>query len=368
MTALLFLFSLENHLVGNAGFWWTQDNLAVLSGEIGDRLIFSGMTELDVRVAYSDITRGNLDGFAHDIFLSRASVALGPEWMRLWMGRVSVAYGDGLFLNDIGLGSDGAIGDIQVCDLGLHPFYFIRSDSLAEGPPDRSVGGLYANYGPEWLQVQAYAGSETQGFPDRWAGTRFYLDRTGFRVKAELVANRPGNACMAEFVFWGLGVAEMGGGFFHFSEAWRAPFYYTPYLDDYYNGWSGYGDAMTWALMTDTLLPQYVSSLPGGPYGIYWPDIHSVEIVDLSLLFGVTENLSGRLDGFAFFYLPARDNIGNEVSLNLFYDLDGFRFGLGGGYLAPGEFLRDLGRNEPYWTLRLWGFREFEIAPVAATP
>jgi hypothetical protein len=113
--------------------------------------------------------------------------------------------------------------------------------------------------------------------------------------------------------------------------------------------------------MTDTLLAPYVSSSNGGLYGIYWMDMHSIEVADLSVLFGMTEELSARFDALLYLYLPGREEIGKEASLNLFCDTEGFRFGLGGGYMIPGDFLKGLGRKEPYWTIRLWGFRGFEI-------
>ncbi|MGC8895070.1 MAG: hypothetical protein ACP5QG_09540 [candidate division WOR-3 bacterium] len=353
--------SVENTFLGSAGFFWARPDLVVISGELGQRLCF-GDAGLEVRFAYWDVARGDLNGQGHEIYPSRAYLELSPGPFCFRVGRQGLTYGDGLWLSDLDMGADGARLGLELTNLRADLLWFLRSDSLRPGfRPDRNLAGLYLSIGPNWLLLDIYGGAETQALPDRWLGARLYLNRTGFRLKGELASNRKGSTWVAEGVFWGLGVAELGGGFFHFSEAWRSPFSYPYIMDGYYNGWTGFGDALSWDAMTDTLLAPYVSSGTGGIYGIYWMDMHSFEAADLSVLFGMTEELSGRLDALVYLYLPGREEIGREASLNLFYDTEGFRFGLGGGYMIPGDFLRGLGRDDPYWTVRLWAFRGFEL-------
>ena len=361
MMIVFLFFALDNSFVGSAGVFWARPDLMVISGELGQRLDF-GKAGLEVRFAYWDIARGDLNAEGHEIYPSRAYLELSPGPFLIRLGRQGLGYGDGLWLSDLDMGSDGARVGLRLASARVDLLWFLRSDSLLPGSrPDRNLVGSYLSLGPDWLSLDLYGGSETQAGPDRWAGARFYFNRTGFKLKAEIASNRLGNAWLGQGVFWGLGVAEIGGGFFHFSESWRSPFSYPYIMDEYYNGWTGFGDAMSWAAMTDTILAPYVSSCRGGPYGIYWMDMHSLEVADLSVLFGITEELSGRADALFYLYLPGREEIGKEASLNLFYDTEGFRFGLGGGYMIPGDFLRGLGRDEPYWTVRLWGFRGFEL-------
>lgn len=361
MLTTYLLLAAENAFLGSAGFFWARPDLVVISGELGQRICWE-KAGLEVRFAYWDIARGDLNGEGHELYPSRAYMELAPGPLCLRIGRQGLTYGDGLWLSDLDMGADGARISLEFPNIRADMLWFMRSDSILPGArPDRNLAGSYICIGPEWFCIDFYGGLETQAFPDRWLGARFYFNRTGFKIKGELASNRLGNAWVAEGVFWGLGVAEIGGGFFHFSEAWRSPFSYPYILDEYYNGWTGFGDALTWDAMTDTILPPYVSSGNGGPYGIYWMDMHSFEAADISVLFGITPELSGRLDGLAYLYLPDREEIGEELSLNLFYDVEGFRFGVGGGYMTPGEFLKSLGREDPYWTIRAWAFRGFEI-------
>ncbi len=360
LTYILFS-AVSNTFLGSAGFFWARPDILVISGELGQKTGFE-RAGLEVRFAYWDVARGDLNAGGHEVYPSRALLELyqGPVLLRL--GRQSLTFGDGLWLSDLDMGADGVRLSIRLPNIRADALWFLRSDSLLPGSrPDRNLAGSYMSLGPEWFSLDFYGGSETQARPDRWAGARLYFNRTGFKLKGELASNRKGNAWLAEVVFWGLGVAEMGGGFFHFSEAWRSPFSYPYIMDEYYNGWTGFGDALTWDCLTDTLLAPYISSGSGGIYGIYWMDMHSFEAADLSVLFGITEELSGRIDGLLYLYLPGRQEIGREASLNLFYDTDGFRFGLGGGYMIPGEFLKGLGRDEAYWTTRAWAFRGFEF-------
>ena len=358
--------SVENSFLGSAGFFWAKPDLMVISGELGQRLDF-GNAGLEVRFAYWDIARGDLNGEGHELYPSRAYLELAPGPFCFRIGRQGLTCGDGLWLSDLDMGADGARLSLELPGLRADALWFLRSDSLLPGfRPDRNLVGSYMSFGPEWFSLDIYGGAETQALPqDRWLGARLYFNRTGFKLKGELASNRFGNAWLGQGVFWGLGVAEIGGGFFHFSESWRSPFSYPYIMDDYYNGWTGFGDALTWDAMTDTLLAPYVSSGDGGLYGIYWMDMHSFEVADLSVLFGITPDISGRADALLYLYLPGREEIGKEASLNLFYDTDGFRFGVGGGYMTPGDFLRGLGRDEPYWTVRLWAFRGFEMVSGA---
>lgn len=362
--ALLFS-AINNSFLGSAGFFWARPDLMVISGELGQRLCF-GNAGLEVRFAYWDIARGDLNAGGHELYPSRAFLELRPGPFYLKIGRQGLTFGDGLWLSDLDMGVDGARVGLELPNMKLDALWFLRSDSLLPGfRPDRNLAGTYISLGPEWFSLDIYGGTETQAWPDRWAGARLYFNRTGFKLKAELSSNRKGNAWLLEGVFWGLGVAEIGGGFFHFSEAWRSPFSYPYIMDEYYNGWTGFGDALSWDAMTDTLLAHYVSSSDGGIYGIYWTDMHSFETADISVLFGITGDISGRVDALVYLYLPGRQEIGKEASLNLFYDTEGFRFGVGGGYMTPGDFLRGLGRDEPYWTIRLWAFRGFELVSSA---
>ena len=368
MLTTALLFAAESSFLGSAGFFWARPDLMVISGELGQKIRWE-RAGLEVRFAYWDVARGDLNAGGHELYPSRAYLELSPGSICIRLGRQGLTLGDGLWLSDLDMGADGARLSLELPAIRADLLWFLRSDSLLPGfRPDRNLAGSYLSLGPEWFSLDIYGGAETQASPDRWAGARAYFNRTGFRFKGEIASNRFGNAWLAEGVFWGLGVAEMGGGFFHFSEAWRSPFSYPYIMDGYYNGWTGFGDALTWDCLTDTLIAPYVSSGTRGIYGIYWMDMHSLEVADLSVLFGITEEISGRADALLYLYLPGREEIGREASLNLFYDTDGFRFGVGGGYMMPGEFLRGLGRDEPYWTIRAWAFRGFELITSVREP
>ncbi len=364
MIPILFLLSLDHRLVGGAGCWIDNRNTSVIYAELGYSFVFAPNLQTEIRFAFSDIVRGNPDGVGHGLFLSRGYVKWKGPWMSLKTGRIFLDYADGLFLADPGLGSDGALMRFTGQNLWLDCFYILTSQTISPGQePDNQVAGFYASLGPKWLRWQAYSASNTGPNPDAWLGSRVAWNRFTLSFAGEAAVNRSSQAILIRASFWGLGVVEPGVGFFSFGESWRAPQHYTPHPWGYYNGWGGFGEAMTWAAMTDTLLPGLVSQPGLGTYGIYWPDIHGIRIINLNLLAGITPDLSARLDGFEFWALSENAEIGREISLNLVYDVAGANIGIAGGVMQPGTVLEDMGREKPYWSLRFWSFKAFELAP-----
>ena len=95
--------------------------------------------------------------------------------------------------------------------------------------------------------------------------------------------------------------------------------------DDFYNGWTGLGDAFTWAVMKEPGVARLVSSVEGGKLGVFWPDMRNLQALNLNARLG-----PARADLWGFWLYDAKP-LGYEASLNLIVAKGPALGGLGAG-------------------------------------
>ncbi len=297
-----------------AGLWWASTGPLILFGLWRNEVQITPALSASAAVQYFDFPGG-------EPFVSELAAHLKLAEASLTLGKAPITWGDGLVHHDIWTGTEGAFLTWRNWELG------------AMRPRGEWVGYI------RWRGFGFAAGEERA-----WA----WGEVGGNSGKAELAVNSSRE--------WA-GVLEakagaLGFGYLVFSEAWENLGGFPIIYDEFYNGWTGLGDATTWAAMRDSALASEVSSASGGDLGILWPDMRNLQAVNGNLTLG-----PARLDLFGF-WLYDLTPVGVEASLNLVLRQGPLSGGLGAGYLAStGKLAKSQG------VLRLWVQAQERLLP-----
>jgi len=286
-------------------------------------------------------------------------------------------YREGLFLNDIGDGSDAiklSFGSVEN-DSGLDIFVLRKGLAAIEGEKNsRDFYGFYSSW-PFFnsITIDFYGGYYNSSPWPKWMGIRVFGPIQGKKLysctlEGALVKTQDywSGAYQVAFKYLYKESSLFGLDIFGFGEKWIKPVSYPVLLDYFYNGWTGFGEAMNWVVLALALAPYLSSSTVDDPYALYWPDQHNFHVIDLNVLLTLVGELSVRLDNFSYIFQKSprafnnKHFIGNETALNPFYDRGNYgTIGLSIGYFIPSSGLKDAGFKEKAFVIRLWGTVNF---------
>ncbi len=297
-----------------AGAWWASTGILVLFGLWRNQVNLGERLSLSAAVQYFDFP-------GSEPFVSELAAAAKLGEAKLKIGKFPITWGDGLIYHDLWTGTEGAL-------------FFWRGLELGAIKPRG-----------RWLGVFKWQGLGLAG-----DGSKLWLwaELGGERAKAEAALNSNGEWA----TLWRLKKLPLGAALLAFSESWENLGGFPIIFDDFYNGWTGLGDAFTWAAMTDSAIAPTVSSASGGDLGVLWPDMRNLVAWNLNFSAGPL-----RLDWFYISPLESqRTWAGHELSANLVLRRGAVSGGAGGGV-----FKETKGHLGTFWVLRLWGQASLKV-------
>ncbi len=353
---------------------------AVGLGSLGLKAEPNDWATASVRFLYFDLLRGSDSTSSYQPYLQEAWVQgqFTPRFA-IRIGHQIFSYRDGLFLHDIGDGSDALRLRWGVVDEGTPglDLFVLRKGAKAfeSGRQDRDLLGFYGtlNWGTQIFDLYGAYGTYTP-WP-RWLGGRADLRLSSRCLTVlEAVVVRPvsgpsGFAIQAYLRIhdlWTRGTI-LGTGLYGFSRNWQKPVSYPLILDSYYNGWTAFGEAMNWVVLPTVLAPYLSSTSTSDPYAVYWPDLHNLWVANMYFYWPFHWASSVRLDYFLYRFddppLDAGNSamIGQEFTINLYRQTGLATLGVSAGLFLPLSATKTLGWSQPAWNLRVWGFLPFEV-------
>jgi len=326
------------------------------------------------------------------------------------VGRQFFRYGDGLLIFDTGqFGLHGVRLNFHPTeDIGFDLFS-IRQNSLYHNHKkygDEEVYGLYGflKFGemdvelePYFMQKSTYqyATIGILSVTPMWFGARIVgspVENLSLKGEFAMMGGEKETEKAEKIDYKGMAFTgeinyslpnglSFGGGYFSFSgddpatkedEEWSNALGVGNYIfDNFFNGWVGFGEAMTWAMYDSRLRPGETFDRNSGfeHFNIFWLNPTNLNVINAHLSYEPIENLVTRLDVFNFSLNKSPDNysaqIGNEVDINLYYNYkDVIGLGLSGGYLIPGDRVKDVlgsDHTDGAICLRLWVYKTFEL-------
>ncbi len=345
--------------------WQTPVGLASL-GVVARRESWGSAT---VRFLFFDLLHGSRHTPTYTPYLQEASVTLNlPGASHLVLGHQPLSFKDGFFLTDIGDGLDAVrwIGPGPGGKFSL--FYVLQGHRALGDHPTGDFAGLY------WTGhlLDLYGALRTDGTGLLWLGSRLELQTPHLRLVAEGIGlHTPRQWHAAGQVYLrgdGPGV-QWGAGVYALAPRWQKPTAYPSVMDQFYNGWTAFGEALNWVVLPMKLAPWVSSAQQGDPYAVYWPDPHNLWVVHLTGQKTLGDPVSLRLDLFGYGLVRApntgesRPFLGPEVAMTTTWSHQGVTVGLSVGLFLPrarGATL--LETRSPAWSLRLWSFAPFGMS------
>ncbi len=333
-----------------------------VSGEV------CSLGSVSLRFLYFDLLRGSRHTASYTPYLQEASATLRLRpGLRLTVGHQLLSYRDGFFLTDIGDGMDAVRLSWAVPWQWKADFFYVLEGSRIFGDrPTGDFAGLYLNR----RGLDLYAALRTDGTGTAWLGGRWEGRHRTLHFTAEAVgryrADRVAPAFQVALRQQGLRYT-LGLGLYYLAPAWQKPVAYPSVVDNYYNGWTAFGEALNWVVLPLELAPLVSSASAGDPYAVYWPDPHNLWVVNL---LGSRRGGVGTLRADLFAFGLAQDPetgrkgvlLGPEAALTATVSCEGFTVGLAAGVFLPtGDGKRLLGTSRPAWNLRIWSFAPFEL-------
>jgi hypothetical protein len=304
------------------------------------------------------------------------------------IGRQFWMYGDGLLIFDTGqFGLNGLRCNIHPSDALSFDLFAIRQNQTFgyEGSGyDQDIFGAYGWLKFANMSLEPYfMHKEDVGSYPSWFGARLAgSPAPTFAIKGEFAkmmgkgggADFDGMAAMAE-VNYQTDIFGAGAGYWLFSgddtsttenEQWSNALGAGNYVfDNFFNGWIGFGEFMTWGMYNPVLRP-------GGTFGrgeefnIFWLNPTNLNVINAHLYYQLTEALRARVDFFNFgknwVSEGEKKAIGNEIDLTLKYNWKnvvtlGLAFGI---FLPPGDLAKDVTGGEDMATsARFWVYKTF---------
>ncbi len=341
--------------------WQTPVGLASLG--IRGRVCPYGTVSL--RFLFFDLLRGSRHTPTYAPYLQEAALSL--QWGTtgtLTLGHQLLSYRDGFFLTDIGDGMDAL-------RLSWHPtsearvdlFYVLQGNRAFGDRPTGDFLGLYWRHS----MLDLYAALRTDGTGLLWLGARAQAPFRHLNLVAEAVGLRNGTRwypAAQAYLRWHHSRGTLGAGAYYLHRRWQKPVAYPSVMDNFYNGWTAFGEALNWVVLPLELAPLVSSASAGDPYAVYWPDPHNLWVLNLNHQQALGNLFSFRLDLFGYGLAEDPETqktlvfLGPEAAGTLTLQCQGFTLGLSGGVFWPHA---GLSTRKPAWNLRIWGFAPFEV-------
>ncbi len=360
---------------------WDREvvSYAVGLGSVGVTADPNDWTTASVRFLYFDLLRGSDSTSSYAPYLQEAWVQgrLTPNFA-IRIGHQIFQYRDGLFLHDIGDGSDAIRLRWGMVDEGTPglDLFLLRKGARAFEHSDRDLLGFYGTLNWRSQIFDLYGAYGNYKPWPRWLGIRADL-----RLSPRLLAVLEGiteqtptsSASFAlqmylrsyDLITKG---TLLGLGLYGFTKDWLKPVGYPLILDSYYNGWTAFGEVMNWVVVPVALAPYVSSTTTGDPYAVYWPGLHNLWVGNAYFYLPFHLDYSVRLDYYLYRFdePPAETGgsamIGQEFTVNLYRQTGLATLALSSGVFIPLSATRMLGWDRPAWVVRLWGFIPFEAS------
>ena len=385
-SAIFVMVMMAGSVNGYAGYHWSEGfwnghryPISIGLGSVGVDASLNDWMEASVSLIFFDLMKGSDYTPSYRPYLQEAWVkALFTQDVSLVLGHQMFMYRDGFFLHDIGDGSDALRLRVGFIDEGAPgvDLFILRKGSLFFEPIQnpRDFFGFYATKEVhDGNMIDVYGGYLNEPPWRRYLGTRLDFKFRNFLTVLETVGSRAGRntaysyqAYIRFFNFPSYGSIS-GFGLYGFTHDWVKPISYPPIVDMFYNGWTGFGEAMNWLVMPFGLANYLSSAQLGDPYGVYWPDMHNLRVWNANVYLPVTERIALRLDYFLYgFDQPpqtARGNslIGQEIATNFQYQVGPGVISLAVGFFSPLSAMKNIGYSDPAIVFRLWGFIPFRL-------
>jgi len=385
-TVIFVMVMVAGSVNGYAGYHWSEGlwnghryPISIGLGSVGVDAYPNDWMETSVSFIFFDLTKGSDFTSFYRPYLQEAWVkALFTQDISLVIGHQLFMYRDGFFLHDIGDGSDAIrlrVGYVDVGATGIDLF-ILRKGSVFFEPIQnpRDLIGFYASKEVhDGNMFDIYGGYLNEPPWRKYLGTRLDFKIKNFLIVLEIVGSRfkrnTAYSYQGYIRFFDLPSegSSYGLGFYGFTHDWVKPISYPPIIDMFYNGWTGFGEAMNWVVMPFGLANYLSSAQLGDPYGVYWPDMHNLRVWNTNVYLPITDRVAFRFDYFLYGFdlapKSAKGNslIGQEIATNLQYQVGQGVISLAVGYLSPLSAMKNIGYSDPAIVFRLWGFIPFRL-------
>ncbi len=352
--------------LARGGWHGTPWQTAVGLGSLGISGEVCAFGSVSLRFLYFDLLRGSRHTPGYSPYLQEAKATLRPgHGLALTLGHQLLSFREGFFLTDIGDGMDALRLSWAVpWRWKLDAFYVLQGSRAFGDRPTGDFAGAYLSH----RVLDLYGALRTDGTGLAWLGLRGEGRRHRWHAVAEVAGlwqGRRVHPAGQVYVRYQAIPRTLGAGVYYLAPHWQKPVSYPQVMDNFYNGWTAFGEALNWVVLPLALAPVVSSAPVGDPYAVYWPDPHNLWVIhgmgsqQVGLL-----HLRADLFGFGLAQDPETGQkgvfLGPEATLTVTASCEGFTVGLTAGVFL-GERERILGTRQAAWNLRIWSFVPFEV-------